>query len=82
MCTSFPSHPDIVVSVTQAIFGVVVRLHGILSSIVSDWDAVFTSAFRQELFHLARVHLHMNTAYHPQLDGQLEVVNKVIAMHL
>ncbi|KAF0902493.1 hypothetical protein E2562_017893 [Oryza meyeriana var. granulata] len=63
------SHPYTAVSVSQAFFSEVVRLHGLPSSIVSDRDPVFTSAFWSELFRLSDVQLNMSSAYHPQSDG-------------
>ena len=49
---------------------------------MSDRDTVFTSSFWSELFKLAGVNLHMSSAFHPQSDGQSEVVNRVITMYL
>jgi hypothetical protein len=43
----------------------VVRLHRILSSVVSDRDLVFTSNFWKELFMLARIKLCLSSAFHP-----------------
>jgi hypothetical protein len=43
---------------------------------------VFTSGFWAELFSLSRVKLNMSSAFHPQSDGQSEVVNRVILMYL
>lgn len=51
-------------------------------SIVSDRDPVFTGHVWQDLFKLAWVKLCLSTAFHPQTDGQLEAVNKTIAMYL
>ena len=36
----------------------------------------------RDLFRLAGVKLRLSTAFHPQTDGQSEIVNKVIAMYL
>lgn len=69
-------------SVTQAFFSEVVRLHEIPNSIVSDRDPVFTSAFWTELFRLAGVQLKLSSAFHPQTDGQSEAANRVIGMYL
>lgn len=55
------AHPYTTVTFNQVFFNEIVRLHGMSSSIVSDHDVVFTSAFWQELFKLARVRLHMST---------------------
>ncbi|WVZ52497.1 LOW QUALITY PROTEIN: hypothetical protein U9M48_003551 [Paspalum notatum var. saurae] len=75
-------HPYTAASVARAFFDGVVRLHGFLSSIVSDRDPVFTGHVWRDLFKCAGVSLRMSTAFHPQTDGQSEVVNKVIAMYL
>jgi hypothetical protein len=76
------AHPYAAETVAHAFFVDIIRLHGFPQSIVSDRDAVFTSAFWKELFHLADTHLCMSSAFHPQSDGQTEVVNKVITMYL
>jgi hypothetical protein len=75
-------HPYTVASVARAFFDGIVRLHGFPSSIVSDRDPVFTGNVWRDLFRCAGVKLRMSTAFHPQTDGQSEVVNKVIAMYL
>ena len=50
----------------------VVRLHGIPTSIVSNRDPHFTSRFWQSLQEALGTKLHLNTAFHPQTDGQSE----------
>ncbi|KAK1644330.1 hypothetical protein QYE76_062135 [Lolium multiflorum] len=75
-------HPYTAASVARAFFDGIVRLHGFPSSIVSDRDPVFTGHVWRDLFRLAGVKLRMSTAFHPQTDGQSEVVNKIIAMYL
>jgi hypothetical protein len=57
-------HPYTATMVGRAFFASVVRLHDLLSSIVSDRDPVFTSNFWRELFKLSKVTLHMSTAFH------------------
>jgi hypothetical protein len=75
-------HPYTAAFVARAFFDGIVRLHGFPSSIVSDRDPVFTGHVWQDLFQLAGVKLCMSMAFHPQTDGQSEVVNKVISMCL
>ena len=43
---------------------------------------MFTGHVWRDLFKMAGVTLRMSMAFHPQMDGQSEVVNKVIAMYL
>lgn len=58
------------------------KLHSNLRSIVSDRDSVFISHFWFEFFRLQQTQLNLNTTYHPQLDGQTEIVNQVLEGYL
>lgn len=51
-------------------------------SIVSDRDPIFLSNFWQGLFRLSSTKLHMSIAYHPQICGQTEIVNKTLQQYL
>lgn len=75
------AHPYSATIVAQSFFSKIVRLHGLPRSIVSDRDVVFTSRFWKELFILSTLKLQMTSAYHPQSDGQSEVVNKIVTMY-
>ena len=50
----------------------IVRLHGVLISIVLDRDPRFTSRFWPSLQAALGTRLHFSTAFHPQTDGQSE----------
>jgi hypothetical protein len=76
------AHPYIAIMVSRAFFDSIILLHKTPSSSISDRDSVFTSRFWSELFSVAGVKLNMSSAFHPQSDGQSEVVNKIIVMYL
>ncbi|GJJ76346.1 hypothetical protein EMPS_08705 [Entomortierella parvispora] len=66
------------VDVAHQFFDNIFKLHGTPTSIISDRDTRFTSRFWQELHRLMDVKLALSTAYHPQTDGQTEVMNKTL----
>ena len=63
------------INVAQLFFGNIYLLHGLPSSIVSDRDTRFLSHFWRSLWKMTGTHLKFSSAYHPQMDGQTEVVN-------
>lgn len=72
------SRPYSAASVARLFLDHIFKLHGMPFSIVSDRDPVFTSTFWQELFQLQGTQLKHSSAYHPQTDGQTNVVNRCL----
>lgn len=75
-------HPYTTATVAHAFIANVFKLHGMPTSIVSYRDPTFTGAFWKELFWLQGTTLCMSTSYHPQTDGQTEIVKKCLENYL
>lgn len=56
--------------------------HGLPSTIVTDRGPQFTAKVWQCLASILGLNHRLSTAYHPQTDGQSEIVNKVLGQYL
>ena len=64
--------------VAELVFAEVYKHHGLPRMIVSDRDALFTSAFWTRLKQLISVQQCLSSTYHPQTDGSTERANRTI----
>lgn len=65
--------------VAQLYFREIYQIHGLPSSIISDCDTRFLSHFWRSLWKMANTQLNFSSAYHPQTDGQIEIVNRSLS---
>lgn len=64
--------------IAHLLFRDIVRIHGLPISIVSYKDVKFMCHFWKTLWRRLGKNLSFGLAYHPQIDGQTEVINRVL----
>jgi hypothetical protein len=82
MCILMPCTKQVTAEqMTQMFFQNVWVHFGLPKSIISDRDSRFVGSFWSSLWALMDTKLKKSTAFHPQTDGQTEVVNRTV-VHL
>lgn len=69
------AHSFLTKQVAELFVREIVRVHGLPRFIVSDHDSIFMWSVWREIFKLQGTKLHTNSTYHPESNGQTEVVN-------
>lgn len=77
-----PSHPLTASVIAQVFVDQVYKLHGAPTNIISDRDPSFISKFWREFIRQLGVEQNLSSSYHPQSDGQSEVLNRCLESYL
>ena len=62
----------------KVIIDVMVRHHGLLYFIITDWGSLFTSKFWSSMCYFLGIKRRLSTALHPQTNSQIERHNSAI----
>ena len=76
------AHPFTAKTVAEKFVDVVVKLHGVPMTIITYRDPIVISHFGREFFKMSGTQLKMSSSYHPQTDGQSEVINRCLEQYL
>ena len=76
------SHPFKSSTVATAFMETIQKLHGNPKIIVSDRDPIFTGKFLDGIISCLGTQLAHISSYHPESDGQTEIVNKCLEVYL
>src|ERR1700733_12646935 len=76
------SHPFKSRTISTAFMETIQKLHENPKIIVSDRDPIFTGNFWTGLFSCPGTQLAHSSSYHPQSDGQNEIVNNCLEGYL
>ena len=76
------SHPSKASKNATTFMDTIQKLHGNPRVIVSDKDPIFTRNFWTKFFYCLGTQLAHNSSYHPQSNGQTEIVNKCLEGYL
>jgi hypothetical protein len=83
MATFIPTTTDISAPEFAALFHESIELqYGSPRGIVSDRDTRITSKFWAEVCAYSLIKRRMSTAFHPQTDGQTEILNRILQNYL
>jgi hydrogenase maturation factor len=83
MCILIPCKKQIIVEQTANLFFQYVSIHfGLPTSIISDQDTRFLVDFWEILWRMMNTKLKRSIAFHPQTDGDTEVVNRTMVIFL
>jgi hypothetical protein len=58
------------------------RLHGLPDTIVSDRGPQFASRYWKHLCYSLKIEPRLSTAFHPEMDGQIERTNSIMEQYL
>lgn len=76
------AHPITAASSAQEFVDHIYKLHGAPTNIVSNRDPLFISKFWKEFVGHLGIEQSLSSAYHPQSDGQTEVLNRCLENYL